>query len=74
MQGYGKRILFIDDADDIRYLTSMAFSDAGYNVYSACDGVEGLEAMTKRRYDVVLVDYHMPRLNGPQFLAGCGKT
>ena len=68
MQGYGKRILIIDDADDIRYLTSMAFSDAGYNVYSARDGVEGLEAMTKRRYDMVLVDYHMPRLNGPQFL------
>ena len=69
MQGYGKRILIIDDADHIRSLMSMALSDAGYNVYSASDGVEGLEAMTKRRYDVVLVDYEMPRLNGMQFLA-----
>lgn len=68
MQGYGKRILVIDDANDVRYLTSMALSDAGYNVYSASDGVEGLEAMTKRRFDVVLVDYQMPRLNGLQFL------
>jgi len=24
MQGYGKRILIIDDANDVRYLTSMA--------------------------------------------------
>ncbi len=31
MQGYGKRILIIDDAEDLRYLTSMALSTAGYN-------------------------------------------
>ncbi|MGZ8406356.1 MAG: response regulator, partial [Nitrospira sp.] len=55
MQGYGKRILIIDDAEDIRYLTSLALNDAGYNTYSASDGAEGLDAMRKRRYDVVLV-------------------
>lgn len=68
MQGYGKRILIIDDAEDLRYLTSMALSNAGYNTYTASDGSEGLDAMTKRRYDVVLVDYHMPRVNGLQFI------
>lgn len=68
MQGYGKRILIIDDAEDLRYLTSMALSTAGYNTYSASDGAEGLDAMTKRRYDVVLVDHHMPRVNGLQFI------
>lgn len=68
MQGYGKRILIIDDAEDIRYLTSLALNDAGYNTYSASDGAEGLNAMRKRRYDVVLVDYHMPRVNGLQFI------
>jgi CheY-like chemotaxis protein len=71
MQGYGKRILIIDDADDLRYLTSMALSTAGYNIYSASDGAGGLDAMTKRRYDVVLVDYHMPRINGLQFIETC---
>jgi two-component system response regulator DctR len=68
MQGYGKRILVIDDAEGLRYLTSMALSNAGYNTYTASDGAEGLDAMTKRRYDVVLVDYHMPRVNGLQFI------
>jgi CheY-like chemotaxis protein len=68
MQGYGKRILVIDDAADLRYLTSMALSNAGYNTYTASDGAEGLDAMTKRRYDVVLVDYYMPRVSGLQFI------
>jgi CheY-like chemotaxis protein len=68
MEGYGKRVLVIDDAYDIRYLTSLALSHAGYNVYSAADGSEGLQEMKKRRYDTVLVDYNMPRLNGGQFI------
>lgn len=68
MEGYGKRILVIDDAHDIRYFTCLALSDAGYNVYSASDGSEGLQQMKKRRYDIVLVDYNMPRLDGGQFI------
>ncbi|MDK2745411.1 MAG: response regulator [Nitrospira sp. BO4] len=71
MDGYGKRVLIIDDDHDIRFLTGMALMDAGYNVYPASDGFEGSEEMKKRRYDVVLVDYHMPRLNGLQFIERC---
>jgi len=71
MNGYGKRVLIIDDDQDIRCLTGMALTDAGYDVYSASDGFEGSEEMKKRRHDVVLVDYHMPRLNGLQFIELC---
>lgn len=67
-EGFGKRVLVIDDAQDIRCFTCLALSDAGYNVYSAADGSDGLEEMKKRRYDTVLVDYNMPRLNGGQFI------
>lgn len=68
MEGYGKRALIIDDNEDILHLTRMTLMDRGYNVYTASDGFGGSEQMKKRRYDVVLVDYHMPRLNGPQFI------
>lgn len=71
MDGYGKRTLIIDDNEDILHLTGITLMDHGYNVYTASDGFGGSEQMKKRRYDVVLVDYHMPRLNGLQFIGMC---
>ncbi|MEP6934649.1 MAG: response regulator [Nitrospirota bacterium] len=67
-EGYGKRVLEIDDAYSVRYFTCLALSDAGYNVFSADDGSEGLQQMKKRRYNIVLVDYNMPRVSGGQFI------
>ncbi|HEX5545171.1 MAG TPA: response regulator [Nitrospira sp.] len=71
MDGYGKRALIIDDNEDILHWTGITLMDRGYNVYTASDGFGGSEQMKKRRYDVVLVDYHMPRLNGLQFIEMC---
>lgn len=71
MDGYGKRVLIIDDNEDLLHLTGISLMDRGYNVYTASDGYGGSEQMSKRRYDVVLVDYHMPRLNGLQFVEMC---
>ena len=71
MDGYGKRALIIDDNEDILHLTGITLMDHGYNVYTASDGFGGSEQMKKRRYDAVLVDYHMPRLNGLQFIGMC---
>lgn len=71
MDGYGKRALVIDDNEDILYVTGLALANHGYNLYTASDGLEGSEQMKKRRYDVVLVDCHMPRLNGPAFIERC---
>ncbi|MGC4097043.1 MAG: response regulator [Nitrospira sp.] len=74
MDGYGKRVLILDDNEDIRHVTGVALTNRRYNVYAAADGSEGLEEMTKRRYDVVLVDYSMPRVNGLQFIEMSHKT
>ncbi len=46
----------------------LVLKKAGYNVYQARDGRDALEALQKRRYDVVLTDYHMPRMNGLELL------
>lgn len=68
MEGYGKRVLVIDDNKDIQYVTAAALMHRDYNVFTASDGLEGSELMKKRRYDAVIVDYQMPRLNGLQFI------
>jgi DNA-binding NtrC family response regulator len=65
---YTKRILLIDDDQDIRSLLGDVLSQEGYSVYEAENGAEGLREMGKRHYDVVLSDYHMPRMDGTTFL------
>ena len=68
MDGYGKRVLVAEDDDAVRTLICTILSEAGYNVYEACDGLEALDSLKKRRYDVLLTDYHMPKIDGLELL------
>lgn len=68
MKGYGKRILLVEDDRDIRQLLADVFAQEGYHVYEASNGKEALAEMEQRRFDTVLSDYHMPRMDGAAFL------
>lgn len=68
MDGYGKRVLVVEDDDDVRTLFGVILRETGYNVYEACDGLEAIDALKKRRYDVLLTDYHMPKMDGLELL------
>jgi two-component system, chemotaxis family, chemotaxis protein CheY len=68
MDGYGKRVLVAEDDDAVRTLICTILSEAGYNVYEACDGLEAIDSLKKRRYDVLLTDYHMPKIDGLELL------
>ncbi len=59
-----KRILVIDDADDVRVLVERQLERLGYAADGAADGVEGLERVAQLRPDLVLCDLRMPRLDG----------
>ncbi|MCW5800724.1 MAG: Putative Response regulator, CheY-like [Nitrospira sp.] len=71
MEGYGKRVLIADDEESVRRLVAVVLEQAGYIVHAAVDGVEALGEMKKRRFDAVISDFHMPRLDGEQFLLLC---
>lgn len=68
MDGYGKRVLIVEDDHDVRTMIGLMLSEAGYNVYEAADGLEAIDALKRRRYDAVLTDYHMPRMDGLELL------
>ena len=68
MDGYGKRVLVAEDDDAVRILICTVLGAAGYNVYEASDGLEALDSLKKRRYDVLLTDYHMPKMDGLELL------
>ncbi len=65
----GLRALVVEDDVDLRMALVDALTEAGYAVCAAGDGVQALEQLAKRRFDVILTDYQMPIMNGLALLA-----
>lgn len=59
-----KRILIVDDDDEIRELLEFDVSQSGYFVDTAKDGMEGLTKALNNTYDLILLDVMMPKMNG----------
>lgn len=65
-QGSGKMLLCIDDSLAILEYERSLFETSGYIVVTATSAAQGLRLATMSRFDVVLLDYHMPEMNGHQ--------
>lgn len=64
-----KRILIIDDEENIRRVTRLTLEAAGYEVGEAGDGEQGLEAFGDgAAWDAVLLDQRMPGMDGLETL------
>ena len=59
-----KSILVVDDQLAIRRMFKTIFVETEYEVDLAEDGLIALNAAKKKRYDLVITDYHMPNCNG----------
>ncbi|MEY4095974.1 MAG: Sensor protein ZraS, partial [Acidobacteriota bacterium] len=63
----GLRVLVVEDEPALAVAVSEALGDAGFTVDRAGDGEEGLTRLTEQRYDLIVCDLKMPRIDGMQF-------
>ncbi|MEE9134219.1 MAG: response regulator [Gemmatimonadota bacterium] len=59
------RVVLMDDDPDLRKLVKLTLEfTAGWEVITAADGVEGIEAVRSAKPDVAVVDFMMPGIDG----------
>ena len=61
-------LLIVDDEADFRESACRYFARKGFRVDQAEDGEEALNVSTNKKFDVVVLDIHMPGMNGMQAL------
>jgi signal transduction histidine kinase/CheY-like chemotaxis protein len=57
--------LVVDDEPEVAEVLGLFASRAGYDVETACNGVEAKALLAARDFDVILSDLRMPQLDGP---------
>lgn len=65
----GLRILIVEDGEENRDLFRYYLETAGADVSEAFDGVDGVDKALSQKFDLVLMDIQMPRLDGFEALA-----
>jgi CheY-like chemotaxis protein len=67
VDGAGAAVLVVEDEAALGAAVAEALGDAGFSVDRASDGVEALERLRDRPYDLIVCDLKMPRLDGTSF-------
>ena len=57
-------VMVVDDEPMTRRVVRLALENAGYEVATAGDGAEALKILRDRRFDVLVTDLNMPRMDG----------
>ena len=61
-------ILIIEDDASVGMLLARVLEEAGYQVYEAANGRQGLEQFQAQPMDLVLTDLEMPEMNGLELI------
>ena len=68
-----KKVLIVDDGITMRMFYRDVLEKAGFDVEEAANGVEGLERMLGGRFDLIVVDINMPKMDGYEFVSQLRK-
>jgi CheY-like chemotaxis protein len=60
----GRRVLVADDDPAIRMLVARVLIRQGYEVLTANDGADAIEQLDRDRFDLLVLDLMMPRVDG----------
>ncbi|WP_085315933.1 response regulator [Derxia lacustris] len=63
-----KNILIIDDSTSFRQVVRIALTGAGYAVTEAGDGMEAIQRLGTQRFNLIVCDVNMPRMDGITFV------
>ena len=67
------KILMVDDDPSLVKIISFLLKDEGYDVVTAGTGPEALQILSQQWVDMVILDIMLPRIDGFEFVAACGK-
>ncbi len=62
------KVLVVDDERPVRDLISRVLGSKGYECVGATDGLDALQKLAMKRFDVVLLDIRMPEMSGMEVL------
>ena len=68
-----KKVLVVDDSFSTREIEKSILEVEHYSVSTASDGIEGLEQLKEQRFDLIITDIHMPRMDGLTFVENLRK-
>ncbi len=63
-----KTCLIVEDSTIVRKISRTILEDIGFKVEEAEDGVFAQHAIKQQMPDIILLDWHMPNMNGIEFL------
>jgi DNA-binding NtrC family response regulator len=64
----GLRLLLIDDDEYVRDSLCLFFESEGCQVLTLKTAEEGLNVLNKQDFDIIIIDYRLPGLDGLEFL------
>lgn len=68
------RILVVDDEEALRTVLSSELAGVGYDIETASDGDEAINLVQGKKFDLVLLDIKMPKVDGFEVLKFIKKS